>query len=822
MKKKLLIFSLATVCLLSIAIALTACVKKHEHNYKWIDNGLGAHYQQCLVLGCTEPVINTGLHSYTNGKCVCGKKQSQGDSYTHTHIYQWYDNGTGHYQMCSVSGCLYRVINRGDHNYVNGVCVCCKSNPLEDTSSHTHNYKWVDSGLGTHFQQCSVSGCSKPIVNNALHSYQNETCACGKNQPQGGSTLPSHVHDYKWIPNGTDGHYQHCSVSDCPHPYLNGTQHSYVNGVCVCCKSNPSEDTPYHTHNYQWVDNGSTHRQQCTVSGCSKPIVNTNLHSYVGDAHVCACGKIQPQNGGDGGILPSHTHNYQWVDSGFGKHYQQCSGLGCLEPVINMGDHSYTNGVCVCGRKLPHYHNYQWVDNGDGTHKQHCSSTGCNEPDINIGNHSYTNGLCVCGNDIRPTEKLEYILNSDGASYSVKKGYATDKNIIIADSYNGLPVTTIGDLAFTDTYTKSITIPSSITSISTKAFKHHSSLESITVKSGNAYYHSAGNCLIETRTKTLIAGCKNSVIPTDGSVTSIGESAFYECYFIESINIPSSVISIGEESFYSCSNLESITVESGNPKYHSARNCLIETATKTLILGCENSVIPTDGSVEIIGNYAFYDNSFKSMIIPDSVKSIGNYAFYSCNYMKSITLGNSLTSIGNSAFRNCFELESITIPNSVTSIGENAFEGCIVATKITVGSNVTSIGIRAFNGCHLLESITVESGNTKYHSAGNCLIETATKTLIAGFNKSVIPTDGSVEIIGQYSFYRCSEIKSIVIPDSVKSIGKSAFYECSSLTSITFNGTKEQWQAIDKVSGWNSYTGDYTVTFSDGSTMSKT
>lgn len=48
------------------------------------------------------------------------------------------------------------------------------------------------------------------------------------------------------------------------------------------------------------------------------------------------------------------------------------------------------------------------------------------------------------------------------------------------------------------------------------------------------------------------------------------------------------------------------------------------------------------------------------------------------------------------------------------------------------------------------------------------------------------------------------------------SIGGDAFYGCGGLTSITFNGTKEQWIAIEKEYGWDSDTGNYTVQCTDG------
>ena len=250
----------------------------------------------------------------------------------------------------------------------------------------------------------------------------------------------------------------------------------------------------------------------------------------------------------------------------------------------------------------------------------------------------------------------------------------------------------------------------------------------------------------KTCTVTGIGSCADTELiipsrtPEGHFVTSIGDSAFSDCVWLASITIPSSVTSIGRDAFIGCSGLESITVAPDNKVFSDAGNCLIEIESKRLLLGCNKSVIPADGSVTSIGTGAFYD---------------------------------------------CGGLISITIPNSITSIGNSAFYGCSGLTSITIPDSVTYIGQWAFYGCSGLESIVVESVNPKFHSDGNCLIETKSKILVAGCKNSIIPADGSVTSIGDFAFYSCGGLTSITIPDSVVSIGHSAFSGCSGLASIT-------------------------------------
>ena len=351
-------------------------------------------------------------------------------------------------------------------------------------------------------------------------------------------------------------------------------------------------------------------------------------------------------------------------------------------------------------------------------------------------------------------------------------------------------VTSIGWEAFRDCNSlKSITIPDSVTSLGYSAFKGCSSLTSITIGNGvtsidsSAFeYCSRLASITIPDSVTSIGGeafryCSSLTSVTIGNgVTSIGSSAFYKCSGLTSITIPNGVTSIGDSAFYGCSSLTSITIPDG-----------VTSIDNYAFYICTNLTNVTIGNgVTSIGNYAFSGCSgLTSVTIGNSVTSIGNYAFSGCSGLTSVTIGNSVTSIGNYAFSGCSGLTSITIPDSVTSIGDYAFEGCSSLTSVTIGNGVTSIGSSAFYKCSGIESLVVTIGNKKYHSANNCIIGTDTKTLVVGCKTSVIPSDGSVTSIGNYTFYKCSGLTSITIPDSVTSIGSSAFYNCSGLTSIT-------------------------------------
>ena len=256
-------------------------------------------------------------------------------------------------------------------------------------------------------------------------------------------------------------------------------------------------------------------------------------------------------------------------------------------------------------------------------------------------------------------------------------GLAAELDIIIPATYNGMPVTEIDSLAFENaTWLQSVTIPSGITALSASLFSSIRNIELIVDKE-NPVYHIAGNCLIETESKTLVCAFKNFEIPTDGSVTSIGDSAFSRFSGFEAITIPACITAIKGGAFYECTGLREISFASNS-------------------------------ELSSIGQFAFYGCfSLAAIAIPANVETIGFNAFRGCTNLETVTfLPNSkLNAISYMCFDGCAQLSSITIPSSVTKIESSAFSGCTSLESINIPASVTSIGTDIFKYCTRLESV---------------------------------------------------------------------------------------------------------------------
>lgn len=249
-------------------------------------------------------------------------------------------------------------------------------------------------------------------------------------------------------------------------------------------------------------------------------------------------------------------------------------------------------------------------------------------------------------------------------------------------------VTAIGPKAFKACDgLKSITIPDCVESVGWSAFSQCPDLETINFGSGvteitgnsmfwlndslkyltvspeNPVYYSKDNCVINKSTKELVLGGALSVIPNDGSVTSIANDAFSGRKDLKKIIIPNSITKIAGGTFEYCTSLKQVTIPDSVTEigYSAFRYC------------SSLAAITIPGSVEKIGNYAFdMCSKLEIVIIENGVKEIGEEAFSWCTKLKYIQLPESLTTIKDKAFINSDALESVVVPKSITSIGDRA------------------------------------------------------------------------------------------------------------------------------------------------------
>ena len=252
-------------------------------------------------------------------------------------------------------------------------------------------------------------------------------------------------------------------------------------------------------------------------------------------------------------------------------------------------------------------------------------------------------------------------------------------------------VTSIGKAAFAGCYAvTTVLIPGSVIRIGSQAFNACSSLATITLPEGIPS--------IKEGTFYDCRALQSIVIPN--SVAQIGSYAFENCVALEQVTLPMMLRSIGNEAFYGCSRLkgialpavltriaegafggciglECITVDGENTVYRVDGNCLIHIPSKSVILGCKNSSIPSDGSVERIAEYAFVNRvDLVHITIPEAVTLIGGYAFYGCSGLESVSLSEGVTSIDDYAFAWCSKLSSVALSSSVTYIAPGAFQNC--------------------------------------------------------------------------------------------------------------------------------------------------
>ncbi len=381
----------------------------------------------------------------------------------------------------------------------------------------------------------------------------------------------------------------------------------------------------------------------------------------------------------------------------------------------------------------------------------------------------------------------------------------------------GDSVTSIGHSAFYGcSGLTSVTIPNSVTSIGFSAFENCSGLTSVTIPNsvisigGYAFRGCSG--LTAVHISDLEAWCKISFsnlfsnplyyahhlflngteikdLKIPNSMKSIGKYSFISCSGLISVTIPTSITSIDNHAFESCSNMNFVKSEIISPFYIS--DDVFEGISSNATLQVPKD---TKSNYQAINGWAI---NFKNIIEEEetitytlSITASGNG---SANY-NSTTIKNKTQSFtvdeGTSATitftpDNGYRVASVKVNNTdvTSSVSNNKYTISNIKANTTMevvfGEEVNTVTIDyiTYNLNHNEKTAEVTYRNiSSADYTGNVVIP---QSITANGTKYTVTS------IGANTFYRCSGLTSVTIPNTIISIGRGAFKNCSGLTSIS-------------------------------------
>ncbi|MEG0826529.1 MAG: leucine-rich repeat protein [Bacilli bacterium] len=257
------------------------------------------------------------------------------------------------------------------------------------------------------------------------------------------------------------------------------------------------------------------------------------------------------------------------------------------------------------------------------------------------------------------------------------RGLTYNEEVTIPSTHNRKNVIGIGEKAFINSTVKKVNLPTTLTTIKTKAFYNCSKLEQMIIPKGvteirGSTFENCTNLIIVSLPEGLLdirgsvfKNCtKLTNVKLPNSLEYLGASAFSHCNSITEMTIPKNVTEINGQTFEYCTSLRKINLHDNITSIHGA-----------VFMECNslNNVILPSKITEIRGNTFECCSSLTSIIIPEGVTRIGGHAFYGCSSLSYVSVPSTVVEIGSSAFRQCFTLRSIYIPCTAL-VNEKAFK----------------------------------------------------------------------------------------------------------------------------------------------------
>ena len=378
----------------------------------------------------------------------------------------------------------------------------------------------------------------------------------------------------------------------------------------------------------------------------------------------------------------------------------------------------------------------------------------------------------------------------------------------------------IADRAFLGYFsTTSLTIPSSVVNIGTRAFSSLYELTDIQVESGNPAYLSENGVLYDAD-KTILLHYprvkKDDTLTIPSSLRYIGEYVFEGCDYLTTIewNAVNFQDFISSSDAPNCKYVSTLVIGEGVEHIPAYLCNKFSSTLRSLTIPSTVTSVGQDAFAEC-GNLTVYKN-YSQLRLPDFlitnspnlkelVSPITGFYFFSLEDLSSITGLKSLIVHSAGEYYNwiydcilsfanlqqntltCFDIESIStyydtfipdkcfldftlletakVPNNLVSIGYRAFENCRVLREVTIPATVTEIDDSAFDNCRSLSAVHF-GGSTEEQADDPAASQCA------------------LQRIGNWAFYNCHQLQELNIPEGVTEIGDAAFYGCSYLEDL--------------------------------------
>ena len=393
----------------------------------------------------------------------------------------------------------------------------------------------------------------------------------------------------------------------------------------------------------------------------------------------------------------------------------------------------------------------------------------------------YKENATLAFKDFSKAEASDFEYEIKDSGIVIEKYVGSDTIVVVPESIDGLPVTEIGECAFSGSGLKAVSIPDTVVAIAYRAFSECDSITTLRVpfigngsdkgflgyifgadshdKNAVAVPPSLDMLIVGNKATAVeenaLRGCKTlSAVILPDSVTEIGRLAFFECTDLVYVDLGNSVSKIGEYSFAYCYALYYIDCSTANEIETGAFFLCTAMNGIKLKMGENDYLGRIFGATDPEYNTDFVPQSLRNVEIAEGTVKVGHMAFYSCKYLTSVTLPNTLESIGVRSFYACRSLSSIVLTDGIKTIDDDAFFGCDALVAVTFGKSLESLGMQAFMGCEMLKKVNLPS---------------------------------SLKEIKSGTFYDCVALTDVSL-GGVKKIGKNAFANCKALNPVSTSG----------------------------------